>query len=184
MVQGVRQNLLPWLAVKAVLTALVFSGQVGVWTAFWLDTAVSLLVLAYSWWLASPLDGADHCPSWRSHREQPRRHHRAGAREPAGEDVLARRRLQVAVHDGADAELQGRVVSVGRDRHLDPGATRSGDSMRQPVAADVAQAGPPAPARREGGRRPGGAAGGGGARRSPDPFPSRQRARRVTVARR
>ena len=51
-VQGVRQNLLPWLAVKAVLTALVFSGQVGVWTAFWLDTAVSLLVLAYSWWLA------------------------------------------------------------------------------------------------------------------------------------
>jgi cation transport ATPase len=52
MVQGVRQNLLPWLAVKAVLTALVFSGQLGVWTAFWLDTAVSLLVLAYSWWLA------------------------------------------------------------------------------------------------------------------------------------
>jgi cation transport ATPase len=52
MVQSVRQNLLPWLAVKAVLTALVFSGQVGVWTAFWLDTAVSLLVLAYSWWLA------------------------------------------------------------------------------------------------------------------------------------
>ena len=52
MVQSVRQNLLPWLAVKAILTALVFSGQVGVWTAFWLDTAVSLLVLAYSWWLA------------------------------------------------------------------------------------------------------------------------------------
>ena len=52
MVQGVRQNLLPWLAVKAVLTALVFSGQVGVWTAFWLDTAVSLLVVGYSWWLA------------------------------------------------------------------------------------------------------------------------------------
>jgi cation transport ATPase len=52
MVQSVRQNLLPWLAVKAVLTALVFGGQVGVWTAFWLDTAVSLLVLAYSWWLA------------------------------------------------------------------------------------------------------------------------------------
>jgi hypothetical protein len=23
-----------------------------VWTAFWLDTAVSVLVLAYSWWLA------------------------------------------------------------------------------------------------------------------------------------
>ena len=39
-VQGVRQNLLPWLAIKAVLTALVFGGQVGVWTAFVLDTAV------------------------------------------------------------------------------------------------------------------------------------------------
>ena len=52
MVQGVRQNLLPWLAVKAVLTALVFSGQISVWSAFWLDTAVSLLVLAYSWWLS------------------------------------------------------------------------------------------------------------------------------------
>jgi cation transport ATPase len=51
-VQGVRQNLLPWLAVKAVLTALVFGGQVGVWTAFVLDTAVSVLVLAYGWWLA------------------------------------------------------------------------------------------------------------------------------------
>ena len=52
MIQGIRQNLLPWLAVKAVLTALVFSGQVGVWTAFVLDTAVSLVVLGYSWWLA------------------------------------------------------------------------------------------------------------------------------------
>ena len=52
MVQGVRQNLVPWLAVKAVLTALVFSGQVGVWTAFVLDTVISLLVLGYSWWLA------------------------------------------------------------------------------------------------------------------------------------
>ena len=50
-VQGVRQNLVPWLAVKGVLTALVFSGQVGVWTAFVLDTAVSVLVLAYGWWL-------------------------------------------------------------------------------------------------------------------------------------
>jgi cation transport ATPase len=48
----VRQNLLPWLAVKAVLTALVFSGQLGVWNAFVLDTLVSLLVLAYGWWLA------------------------------------------------------------------------------------------------------------------------------------
>ena len=52
LVQGVRQNLVPWLAVKAVLTALVFAGQVGVWTAFVLDTAVSLFVLAYGWWLA------------------------------------------------------------------------------------------------------------------------------------
>ena len=52
MVQSVRQNLLPWLAVKAVLTALVFTGQISVWNAFWLDTAVSVLVLAYSWWLA------------------------------------------------------------------------------------------------------------------------------------
>lgn len=52
LVQGVRQNLLPWLAVKAVLTALVFSGQLGVWNAFVLDTLVSLLVLAYGWWLA------------------------------------------------------------------------------------------------------------------------------------
>jgi cation transport ATPase len=52
MVQGVRQNLVPWLAVKGVLTALVFGGQLSVWSAFWLDTAVSLLVLAYSWWLA------------------------------------------------------------------------------------------------------------------------------------
>ena len=52
LIQGVRQNLLPWLAVKAILTALVFSGQVGVWAAFVLDTAVSAVVLAYSWWLA------------------------------------------------------------------------------------------------------------------------------------
>ena len=51
LIQGVRQNLVPWLAVKGVLTALVFSGQVGVWTAFVLDTLVSVLVLAYSWWL-------------------------------------------------------------------------------------------------------------------------------------
>jgi len=52
MIQSVRQNLLPWLAVKAVLTALVFTGQISVWNAFWLDTAVSVLVLGYSWWLA------------------------------------------------------------------------------------------------------------------------------------
>jgi cation transport ATPase len=52
LIQGVRQNLVPWLAVKGVLTALVFSGQVGVWTAFWLDTLLSILVLAYGWRLA------------------------------------------------------------------------------------------------------------------------------------
>ena len=52
MIQGVRQNLLPWLAVKSVLTALVLTGQVGVWTAFVLDTLVSALDLGYSWWLA------------------------------------------------------------------------------------------------------------------------------------
>jgi cation transport ATPase len=52
MVQSVRQNLLPWLAVKAVLTALVLTGQMSVWNAFWLDTAVSALVLGYSWRLA------------------------------------------------------------------------------------------------------------------------------------
>ena len=51
MIQGVRQNLVPWLAVKGVLTALVFSGQMGVWTAFVLDTVVSVMVLAYGWWL-------------------------------------------------------------------------------------------------------------------------------------
>ena len=52
MVQGLRQNFLPWLAVKAVLTALVLSGQVGVWPAFVADTAVSVLVFGYGWWLA------------------------------------------------------------------------------------------------------------------------------------
>ena len=48
---GVRQNLLPWLGVKGVLTALVLAGHVGVWTAFVLDTAMSALVVAYGWWL-------------------------------------------------------------------------------------------------------------------------------------
>ncbi len=50
--QGVRQNLAPWLAVKGVLTALVFAGQLGVWTAFVIDTVVSAGVIAYGWWLA------------------------------------------------------------------------------------------------------------------------------------
>jgi hypothetical protein len=47
-----RRNLLPWLAIKSVLTALVFSGQMTVWTAFVLDTVVSLVVIAYGWRLA------------------------------------------------------------------------------------------------------------------------------------
>lgn len=51
-VRGVRQNLLPWLVVKAVLTLLVFEGQVSVGTAFVLDTALSALVIGYGWWLA------------------------------------------------------------------------------------------------------------------------------------
>jgi hypothetical protein len=50
-VRGVRQNLLPWLVVKAVLTLLVFEGQVSVGTAFVLDTALSALVIGYGWWL-------------------------------------------------------------------------------------------------------------------------------------
>ena len=44
-----RRNLLPWLAIKSVLTALVFSGQMTVWTAFVLDTIVSVAVIAYGW---------------------------------------------------------------------------------------------------------------------------------------
>ena len=44
-----RRNLLPWLAIKSVLTALVFSGQMTVWTAFVLDTVVSVAVIAYGW---------------------------------------------------------------------------------------------------------------------------------------
>jgi cation transport ATPase len=47
-----RRNLLPWLAVKSVLTALVFSGEMTVWTAFVLDTVVSVAVIAYGWRLA------------------------------------------------------------------------------------------------------------------------------------
>lgn len=50
--QSVRQNLAPWLAVKGVLTALVFAGQVTVWTAFILDTVVSVIAVAYGWRLA------------------------------------------------------------------------------------------------------------------------------------
>lgn len=47
-----RRNLLPWLAIKSVLTALVFSGQMTVWTAFVLDTVVSFVVIADGWRLA------------------------------------------------------------------------------------------------------------------------------------
>lgn len=47
--QLTRRNVVPWLAVKAVLTAAVFTGQVGVWTAFALDTAVSVAVVVYGW---------------------------------------------------------------------------------------------------------------------------------------
>jgi hypothetical protein len=44
-----RRNLLPWLVIKSALTALVFSGQMTVWTAFILDTVVSVAVIAYGW---------------------------------------------------------------------------------------------------------------------------------------
>ena len=47
-----RRNLLPWLAVKSVLTVLVFSGRMSVWTAFVLDTLVSVAVIAYGWHVA------------------------------------------------------------------------------------------------------------------------------------
>jgi len=47
-----RRNLLPWLAVKSVLTALVFSGRMSVWTAFVLDTILSIVVIAYGWHVA------------------------------------------------------------------------------------------------------------------------------------
>ena len=47
-----RRNLVPWLAIKSVLTALVFSGQMTVWTAFVLDTVVSVVVIAYGWRVA------------------------------------------------------------------------------------------------------------------------------------
>jgi len=47
-----RRNVVPWLAVKALLTAAVFFGQMGVWTAFAVDTVVSLAVVAYGWRLA------------------------------------------------------------------------------------------------------------------------------------
>ncbi|HUG52652.1 MAG TPA: hypothetical protein VMR21_03595 [Vicinamibacteria bacterium] len=51
-VLSVRQYLVPWLAVKSTLTALVVVGLMGFWTAFVADTVVSLLVVAYGWHLA------------------------------------------------------------------------------------------------------------------------------------
>jgi hypothetical protein len=51
-VQTVRQNAIPWLAVKGTLAGLVFLGFMGLWPAFVLDTAVSAAVIAYGWWLA------------------------------------------------------------------------------------------------------------------------------------
>ncbi len=50
--QLTRRNVVPWLVVKGALTALVFLGQMGVWTAFVVDTAVSLAVVFYGWRLA------------------------------------------------------------------------------------------------------------------------------------
>jgi hypothetical protein len=47
-----RRNLIPWLIVKSVLTALVFSGWMSVGTAFVLDTIVSIVVIAYGWHVA------------------------------------------------------------------------------------------------------------------------------------
>lgn len=52
-VQAVRpQNLIPWLAVKSTLAALMAANQIGFWAAFTLDTAASLVVIAYGWRLA------------------------------------------------------------------------------------------------------------------------------------
>jgi cation transport ATPase len=50
--ETMRQKALPWLLVKVILVALVFTGQLGVWSAFVLDTLVSLAVVAYGWRLA------------------------------------------------------------------------------------------------------------------------------------
>jgi hypothetical protein len=52
-VQAVRpQNLIPWLAVKSTLAALMATNQIGFWAAFTLDTAASIVVVAYGWALA------------------------------------------------------------------------------------------------------------------------------------
>ena len=49
--QALRQNLIPWLAVKGTLTALVVTGLMGFWVAFVVDSVVSLAVVGYGWWL-------------------------------------------------------------------------------------------------------------------------------------
>jgi len=52
-VQAVRpQNLIPWVAVKSTLAALMATDQIGFWAAFTLDTVASLVVLACGWRLA------------------------------------------------------------------------------------------------------------------------------------
>jgi hypothetical protein len=52
-VQAVRpQNLIPWVVVKSTLAALMATNQIGFWAAFTLDSAASLVVLAYGWRLA------------------------------------------------------------------------------------------------------------------------------------
>ena len=53
-----RRNLIPWLLVKSTLTALVFAGRMSVWTAFVLDTVVSIVVIAYGWHVARRQMGA------------------------------------------------------------------------------------------------------------------------------
>ena len=51
--QAVRpQNLIPWVAVKSMLAALMATNQIGFWAAFTLDSVASLVVLAYGWRLA------------------------------------------------------------------------------------------------------------------------------------
>ena len=52
LLQGVRQNIVPWVAVKATLIALLFAGRLGVGTAFVLDTVLTVAVVAYGWRLA------------------------------------------------------------------------------------------------------------------------------------
>jgi hypothetical protein len=50
--QGAGRKLAPWLAIKAVLIALVMAGLVRVWPAFVADTAISVAVIVYGWRVA------------------------------------------------------------------------------------------------------------------------------------